>query len=71
MVKIINMPEGVKSGIKLYDLQGRMVYETNTLSTFNNIDITHLPAGTYVMRITIGDQVAEWKVVKKNGLFVR
>ncbi len=70
VVKVEKLPsaarpaEGVKSGIQLFDLQGRLVFETFKLSTYTNVDITHAGAGTYVMRISVGGKTTEWKVVK-------
>jgi hypothetical protein len=29
------------------------------------MDISHLPVGTYIMQIAVGDETTSWKIVKQ------
>ena len=58
-------PLGIE-GVEIYDIMGKKLSTFNyQLSTINSIDISHLPAGIYFMRITTEKGVVTKKVVKK------
>ena len=46
-------PDVQPAQVELYDLQGRLVRTQN--KTFESIDLSQLPAGTYTMRVTLVD----------------
>ncbi len=57
-------PDVQPTQMELYDLQGRLVRTQR--STFESIDLSRLPAGTYTMRVTFEDgKIYEDKVVKE------
>ena len=57
-------PDVQPARVELYDLQGRLV--STQRSSFENIDMSQLPAGTYTMRVTLEDGKAySDKVVKE------
>ena len=51
--------------IKLYDLNGKLILNRRIRKDFSLIDITNAPNGIYVMKIYIGDNTSDWKIVKK------
>jgi hypothetical protein len=52
--------------IEIFDMMGRCMWsQYSVLNTQYSIDISHLPAGTYIMRIAAGNEVVNWKVVKQ------
>ena len=57
-------PDVQPAQVELYDLQGRLVRKQS--KTFESIDMSQLPAGTYTMRVILEDgKVYSDKVVKK------
>jgi len=57
-------PDVQPKQIELYDLQGRSVRVQNI--GFEGVDMSRLPVGTYMMRVTLEDgKVFSEKVVKE------
>jgi hypothetical protein len=65
-VKMSNMPRHVASSLALFDIQGRIVTQQQSLSDENKLDISAQPVGTYVMRIVVGNEAVGWKIVKSE-----
>jgi hypothetical protein len=59
LLQIINVP--VNSEIRLYDASGRLVMQTRSAQTFNQLKVGHLTAGIYQLSITTitGERVIE------------
>lgn len=55
----------IEAQIQLYDLNGKLAARQINLTTLNEIDITSLPAGVYVLIISIGYEKKEWKIIKE------
>ena len=64
VIKITNMQKETAANIILYDTQGKEVINLTKVKKYNHIDISNKPDGIYIMRITIGSNFMEWKVVK-------
>ncbi|MDL2222956.1 T9SS type A sorting domain-containing protein [Bacteroidales bacterium OttesenSCG-928-M11] len=62
-VTIDNIPANSRAQIVLFSLSGRQLLIKEAMSS-NEIDITNQPNGVYIMRIIIGDQLTEWKIIK-------
>ena len=57
-------PDVQPAQVELYDLQGHLVCTQS--NTFENIDMSQLPTGTYMLRVTLEDgKVFSDKVIKK------
>jgi hypothetical protein len=61
------------SDISIFDMLGKRVASVETLRATSlqpqpatTLDISHLPAGTYIMRITIGEETTSWKIIKSE-----
>jgi hypothetical protein len=65
-VKMSNMPRHAASSLTLFDIQGRVVTQQQSLSDENKLDISAQPAGTYVMRIVMGSETVSWKIIKSE-----
>ena len=64
-VKMSNMPQHSASSLTLFDIQGRVISQQQTLSDENKLDISAQPAGTYIMQIAVGEEQVSWKIVKQ------
>ena len=64
-VKISNMPQSSASSLTLFDMQGRVITQQQTLAEENQLDISAQPFGTYVMQVVVGQKSTSWKVVKQ------
>ena len=64
-VKMSNMPQHSASSLTLFDMQGRVITQQQTLSDENKLDISAQPAGTYIMQIAVRDETTSWKIVKQ------
>ena len=65
VVKIENLENGKPSGLTLFDMNGRQVSINESLQEINELDLSHEPSGTYVMRIIIEDEATSWKIIKQ------
>jgi len=65
-VKFINKPQGAVSNVTLYDMQGKIVTQQQSLSDENRLDISAQPVGTYIMQIAVGEEVTSWKIIKSE-----
>ena len=63
-VKMSNMPQHSTSSLTLFDIQGRVITQQQSLSDENKLDISAQPVGTYVMRIAVGEEMVSWKIIK-------
>ncbi len=52
-------------GIDVVDMNGRVVYQTNTTSTTVTVDVTELSQGAYFVRVVSGTRTAVRKLVVK------
>ncbi|SRX74514.1 FG-GAP-like repeat-containing protein [Aequorivita antarctica] len=66
-VLVINFPKDeLNSKIELFDLNGRKVKEeTNNNAVSMEMDISHLNAGTYILKITNNNKVSSQKIIIK------
>jgi hypothetical protein len=60
----IRAGKGLESEVKLYDLQGRLVYSTETTEQEITIDLSQLPAGVYYCAVSNEKYKETVKVVK-------
>lgn len=64
-IDIQNMPAGVKADISLYNSSGNLIVLEQGIDFSTTIDITSHPSGIYILKIIIGDEHTEWKIIKK------
>jgi len=63
-VDIRNLPEGKKADVVLFNLSGKKIISKQTdFST--EIDITDQPTGVYILKIIVGEEQTDWKIIKK------
>jgi len=65
-VKISNMPQHSASSLTLFDMQGKVITQQQSLAEENKLDISAQSPGTYIMRIAVGDEDVSWKIVKMS-----
>ncbi|MEA1897895.1 MAG: T9SS type A sorting domain-containing protein [Bacteroidota bacterium] len=65
VVQIDNIPDEIKSSIVVYDLAGKAIFRKEYLTKYTDVDITDSPNGTYILKIIVGKETSEWKVIKK------
>ena len=49
--------------IEVYDLMGKQVFTQNTNETIKKIDISDQPKGIYLVKITVGNEVFNEKII--------
>ncbi|MEI6765535.1 MAG: T9SS type A sorting domain-containing protein [Bacteroidota bacterium] len=64
-VNIANLPAEITGKIGLFDMGGRELMNRTNLSTANTFDISTLPSGLYILRLTAGNDQKEWKIIKE------
>ena len=50
--------------IVLFDNLGKQVYQTQSLQEVNQVDVSELPTGTYILKLIYGNRHKEWIIVK-------
>lgn len=51
--------------IALYDLTGKQILKLDTVTEHNKIDLSNAPTGNYIVKVTIGQQTLQYKLVKE------
>jgi hypothetical protein len=64
-IKIENLKANVNSQILVYDFSGKLIEAHNDLNETNILNFSEFSNGTYIVRILIGDQISEWKIIKE------
>ncbi len=49
---------------KVFDINGNQVYGADIKEQDVSIDVSSMPTGTYIIKITAKDYLSDWKVVK-------
>ena len=60
----IESPNMALEKVNIYDLSGKMVFEQNDISN-DNLDVSHLQSGVYILKIETSVGVVQRKLVKK------
>ena len=60
---ILNIENAENSTIEVYDLLGRVVLFENNISTNNQLNVSNLPIGTYLIKITNNNKVITDKFI--------
>jgi hypothetical protein len=64
-VELENIPNGETGEIAMYNMEGRLIQQTGSLEPINHLDLSTYQKGIYILRITVGQKVSEWKVIKQ------
>lgn len=64
-IDISNLDTETPSSIKIFDVQGRIVYENNTPGLTNSVDMSERKPGVYILMLQVGDKTREWKIIKE------
>lgn len=64
-IDIPNLDTETPSSIKIFDVQGRIVYENNTPGLTNSIDMSERNPGVYILMLQAGGKTREWKIIKE------
>ena len=59
----VHIPGGAHAAIRLYDLEGRMVFEQRQLNARTILDVSTYAKGVYVLEYTADDQAVRQRVV--------
>lgn len=64
-VDIGNYEDTPVSGLSIYDISGKLIIKKSQVNQSTILDLFPYPSGTYVMIIYIGNEKAEWKILKE------
>jgi hypothetical protein len=64
-VKFFNLPQHSVSSLTLFDMQGKVITQQQSLSDENRLDISAQPVGMYIMQIAVEGEMTSWKIVKQ------
>jgi hypothetical protein len=65
-VEILNLPNGAKTDLKIYNLSGLELINRQDLPSVFELDISRLKDGIYILRIAINETGANWKIIKNT-----
>ena len=60
---ILNIENAENSIIEIYDLLGRVVLFKNNIATNNQLNVSNLPIGTYLIKITNNNKIITDKFI--------
>ena len=64
-VEILRLSETNPAEIQIIDTSGRTVKHLKTVSLQNTLDLGNLTNGIYLLKITLKDETATWKIIKQ------
>ena len=62
----INTSKQTNSTIELYNMQGKLLLSSSSTLANTNLDISHLKAGVYLLKIRNGQQLYLQKIIKAD-----
>jgi hypothetical protein len=65
MVRINGLETGQRVEQYLFNLSGKLISLKTTLEADTRLDFTDKPAGIYILRIIIGKELTEWKIIRE------
>jgi hypothetical protein len=54
-----------EASVSVYDFNGKLIRNRHSVRGSYDANISSFPSGTYILRITIGQESREWKIVKE------
>lgn len=64
-MEISNFVTGSSGFITVVDLTGRLIYQSNTVSASNIINLSSALVGNYILKVILDGRSKEWVVVKE------
>jgi len=64
-IEIENLPEDPVGWIGVYDMSGKLVFQQIELVQSNLVNLSSSDDGMYILRIVVGDDITEWKILKE------
>lgn len=64
-VTISRLVQGETARLLVYNASGALILQKENLSTSNDINLSSQKPGMYIMRIILGPNTSEWKIVKE------
>ena len=65
IIEIKNLPEDPIGWIGVYDISGKLVFKQTELLQRNVVNLSSSDKGMYILRIIVGDDISEWKIIKE------
>lgn len=65
VVEIESLDSETTGNIKVIDINGRLIYTTNTLEPLNHISLIDQPEGSYILQIQINEDSRSYRIIKK------
>ena len=65
LVEITHLDKVKKSSIEVYSLEGVSIFHQDNIRDQTQIDLSDYPAGTYILKINLGDNQSVWKIVRE------
>lgn len=56
--------ESRRQELYVFDMLGKMLYQTHLLEEINRIDVSNWPSGNYILKLIYDNQHKEWIIVK-------
>ena len=60
----ISQLNGSEATLHVYNMKGSTVINKRVSGNTNEIDLSKQPAGMYVLKVTIGENSTDWKIIK-------
>jgi hypothetical protein len=64
-VGIIGFLSSIEGEVLLFDLKGNVLIRKTIKSSLEQLDLGNYPSGTYIMKIRIGEEMVDWKIIKE------
>jgi hypothetical protein len=65
-IKIIGYEEELRMTAGVFNMEGNKLKQDNILSSESTMELGTLQDGVYILRITIGNEIFQYKIIKSN-----
>lgn len=65
LVEIQGYEKETESSLYLYNLSGKLLKTVSPANANVPLDMSQFPAGIYILKIKLGEEVSEWKIIKE------
>jgi hypothetical protein len=64
-VDIVGSNYGNQGQVRVFNLNGKMIYSKDQIQQINDLDLSGLASGMYILQVSIGNITQDWKLIKQ------
>lgn len=62
--EVVDFQSDYSFNLIILDIAGKIVYQKENVKSVDQIDVSSLNKGNYILKISLGNEIREWKILK-------